>query len=174
MKSTKKVVFLALLVAMALAVSLLESMIPLPFIAPGAKLGLSNIVILVTLVVFGFPEGLTVSVMKSVLLMLVTGSVSSFLYSFAGAVLSCVVMGIANGYLRKVFSLVGVSILGAVSHNFGQLLVASIVLENSRVFFYYPILILTGLVTGYFVGLSADFASEKLVAVLRAYGEDNE
>ena len=68
----KKNIYLAMLTALALVISLFESIIPLPFIAPGAKLGLSNIVILVTLVVFGFKEGFIVGVLKSITLMFVS------------------------------------------------------------------------------------------------------
>ena len=75
LKNTRTMIFLALLVGVALVISLFESMIPIPFVAPGAKLGLSNIVILVTLVVFGFKSALTVAFLKSVHLMLITGSV---------------------------------------------------------------------------------------------------
>lgn len=162
MNNTKKMVFVALLVALALAISLVESMIPVPFVAPGAKLGLSNIVILVTLVVFGLKEGFTVATMKSFLLMLITGSVSSFFYSFAGAVLSTLAMYVAYYKFGNYFSLIGVSIIGAVAHNLGQILVASFVLGTVMIFTYLPVLIFTGLATGYFVGLSAWFVSKSL------------
>jgi len=91
----KKNIYLAILTALALVVSLFESVIPLPFIAPGAKLGLSNIVILVTLVVFGFREGFIVGVLKSITLMFVSGSVSSMFYSLSGAIGSIIVMWFA-------------------------------------------------------------------------------
>ena len=72
MNKTKHMIFLSLLVAGALALSVLENMIPLPFIAPGARLGLSNIVILSTLILFGFGDAMIVGLLKSVLLMLIS------------------------------------------------------------------------------------------------------
>lgn len=69
------------MVAMALSLSVIESLIPLPFIAPGVKLGISNIVILICIVFFGFKDSLIVGVLKSILLMLVTGAVTSFLFT---------------------------------------------------------------------------------------------
>ena len=117
MKKLNKIIFLSVLVSVGLALGVLESAIPLPISFPGAKLGLSNMVVLVTLVVFGFKDGITVSMLKSIVLMLVTGSVSSFIYSFSGAVLSCIAMYIAYKYFSNIFSLIGVSILGALAHN---------------------------------------------------------
>ncbi len=155
-------VFLALLVALALVISLFESIIPIPFIAPGAKLGLSNIVILVTLVVFGFRYALTVACLKSVLLMLITGSVSSMFFSLAGAIFASVVMAVAYYQFSKVFSLIGVSILGAVAHNFGQLTIAFLIMQNPYIYSYLPVLVLAGLFTGFFVGLSARYVSKTL------------
>lgn len=163
LKDIRTMIFMALLVGLALAISLFESVIPIPFVALGAKLGLSNIVILVTLVVFGFRRALIVACLKSVLLMLVTGSVSSMFFSLAGALFATTVMGIAYFKVsRKVFSLIGVSILGAVAHNFGQLSVAYIVMHNPYVYSYLPVLVLAGLFTGFFVGLSGRYVTANL------------
>lgn len=163
LKDTRTMIFLALLVGIALVISLFESMIPIPFVAPGAKLGLSNIVILVTLVIFGYRRALTVACMKSVLLMLITGSVSSMFFSLAGAFFATSVMSIAyHHFSPKVFSLIGVSILGAVAHNFGQLTVAFLIMRNMYIYSYLPILVLAGLFTGFFVGLTGRYATENL------------
>lgn len=162
MKGIKRMIFLSLLVSIGLALSLFESMMPLPFIAPGAKLGLSNMVILITLVVFGFKEALTVGILKSIIFTLATGSVTSLFYSLSGSVLSCILMYIINHRFSNIFSLIGVSIFGAVAHNFGQVLVASMMMNNIRIFSYLPILLLTSLFTGYFVGLTSKFAVKNL------------
>ena len=157
MDKLKKMMFLSLLVSSGLILGILESTMPLPFVAPGAKLGLSNIVILLTLVIFGFKEGILVGSLKSILLGLMTGNISGLFYSFSGAVLSSIVMYIVYKKFSNVFSLIGVSIFGAMAHNFAQILVASLILNNIKIFYYYPILILTSLFTGYFVGLSANY-----------------
>ena len=134
MNKLHRMIFISILVAIGLALSVLESAIPLPIAMPGARLGLSNIVVLVSIVGFGFKDGLKVSALKSTVLMLVTGSVSSFIYSILGAILSCIMMYIAYRYMSKIFSLIGVSIIGAVSHNFAQVSVASFVMNNFRIF----------------------------------------
>jgi len=160
MKRLNKMIFISLLVAIGLALSVLESAIPIAI--PGAKLGLSNMVILVTLVVFGFKDGIIVSMLKSVLLMLITGSVSSFIYSISGAIFSCIVMFIAYKYLSNVFSLIGVSILGALAHNTAQVSVASFMLHNLKIYAYLPFLMLVSLFTGYFVGLASIYIVKNL------------
>lgn len=157
-KDVKNLVYTALLVSMALAVSLVERLIPLPFTMPGAKLGLSNMVILVTLLIYGFGRGMLVAVLKSVLLMLIIGSGPSFIYSFLGAVFSTVMMWISYKYLSekmKVFSIIGVSIIGAVSHNFAQVTTAAYISKSLMLYTYFPFLTIVAIVTGYFVGLGS-------------------
>ncbi|NLY44888.1 MAG: Gx transporter family protein [Tissierella sp.] len=162
MKKLNKMLFLSVLVSVGLALSVLESAIPLPITFPGAKLGLSNMVVLITLVVFGFRDGITVAMLKSAVLMLVTGSISSFLYSFSGAVLSCLAMYIGYRFFTKIFSLIGVSILGALAHNFAQVTVATIIMNNLRIYTYLPFLMLTSIFSGYFVGLASTYIIKNL------------
>lgn len=162
MKKLNKMLFLSVLVSVGLALSVLESAIPLPITFPGAKLGLSNMVVLITLIVFGFKDGITVAMLKSAVLMLVTGSISSFLYSFSGAVLSCIAMYIGYRFFSKIFSLIGVSILGALAHNFAQVTVATIIMNNLRIYTYLPFLMLMSIFSGYFVGLASTYIIKNL------------
>ena len=162
MKKTNKMIFISLLVSVGLALSVIESAIPLPISMPGARLGLSNMVVLVTLIVFGFKDGIKVGMLKSTVLMLVTGSISSFLYSISGAMLSCIMMYLFHRYLSRFFSLIGVSIIVAASHNFAQVTVAVIMLSNPRIYSYLPFLLIISLFTGYFVGLSSIYIVDNL------------
>lgn len=158
-RDIKQIIYTALLISMALAVSLIERMIPLPFAMPGAKLGLSNMVILVTLIIYDFRRGLVVASLKSVLLMLIIGFGPSFIYSFTGAIFSTIMMWVSFKYFSekyKVFSIIGVSIIGAVSHNFAQLTAAIFILKSLMLYTYYlPALTIIAIVTGYFVGLGS-------------------
>jgi heptaprenyl diphosphate synthase len=165
MNNLKKIVFLSLLTAGALVLSIIESFMPLPFLAPGAKLGLANIVGLITLVVFGFKEALLVAILRSITFVLATGNFSSFFYSFAGALLSTIIMFIVFNYFSNYFSLIGVSIFGAIFHNIAQISVASIIMENIRIFSYLPVMLLVSLFTGYFVGLASIFISRKITRI---------
>lgn len=169
MKRANKMIFVSLLVAIALALSVLESTIPLPIAIPGARLGLANIVILVSLVIFGFKEALVISVLKSILLILVTGNVSSFFYSISGAILASITMYLVYKYMSSIFSLIGVSICGAVAHNIGQVAMASFILSNIRLFSYLPILLILSLFTGYFVGLSSIYIVKNLEKNIRLF-----
>lgn len=100
--------------------------------------------------------------LKSMVLVLVTGSISSFIYSFSGAVLSCIVMYLAYKLFSNIFSLMGVSILGALSHVTAQITVASLMMNNLRIYSYLPFLMLTSIFTGYFVGLSSTYIIKNL------------
>lgn len=162
MKSTRKITNLALLTAMALAISLIEHMLPIPVPIPGAKLGFSNMIILITLYIYGFKNALVVGVLKSFLLMLITGSVSAFFYSIAGAILSAIAMGLALKYLPSGKSFIAVSEIGAFFHNLGQILVAIVVMSNVKMFYYFPALVLMGIFTSFFVGLSVNYVAEHM------------
>ncbi|WP_311531312.1 Gx transporter family protein [uncultured Anaerococcus sp.] len=153
----KKLTNMALLLALALVISVVELQIPMPVPIPGAKLGLSNIIILVSLYFYGFKASLTISLLKSFMLVLITGAVSSFFYSAVGAILSTIAMVIALKFHDKLFSFIGVSEIGAFAHNLGQIIVSVIVMENIKMFYYLPLLVFVGTFSGFFVGLSSNF-----------------
>nr|WP_072537702.1 Gx transporter family protein [Anaerococcus mediterraneensis] len=153
----KKLTNMGLLVALALVISLIELQIPVPVPIPGAKLGLSNIIILASLYLYGFRAALTISLLKSFMLVLITGAVTSFFYSAAGAILASIAMYIALKFHDRVFSFIGVSEIGAFAHNLGQIIVASIIMENIKMFYYFPLLVFVGTFSGLFVGLSSNF-----------------
>ena len=153
----KKLTNMGLLVALALVISLIELQIPVPVPIPGAKLGLSNIIILASLYLYGFKAALTISLLKSFMLILITGAVTSFFYSAAGAILASIAMFIALKFHGRVFSFIGVSEIGAFAHNLGQIIVASIIMENIKMFYYFPLLVFVGTFSGLFVGLSSNF-----------------
>ncbi|WP_058990649.1 Gx transporter family protein [Anaerococcus rubeinfantis] len=153
---------LALLLALSLAVSLIESAIPMPVPIPGARLGFSNIIILVSICLYDFKKALCVSILKSFLLVLITGSVMSFFYSFVGAIFSTTAMYFSLKKVDDDFSLIGVSEIGAFFHNLGQIFVAIFFMQNIKMFYYFPVLVFIGIFTGFFVGLSSNFIVEHL------------
>ena len=153
---------LALLLALSLAISLIESAIPMPVPIPGARLGFSNIIILVSICLYDYKKALCVSVLKSFLLVLITGSVMSFFYSFVGAIFSTTAMYFSLKKINDDFSLIGVSEIGAFFHNLGQILVAIFFMQNIKMFYYFPVLVSIGIFTGFFVGLSSNFIVEHL------------
>lgn len=156
--NTSKMVYMALLVSMALILSLIERMIPLPFIVPGFKLGLANLVIVIAVYTLDTPkDAFIVLILRLVLSTLLGGRVSTLLYSACGGILSFIVTLIVKKLGGKYVSIIGVSAASAVFHNVGQLLAASFILENANIFLYLPILSFLGIGTGIFVGLSANY-----------------
>ena len=159
---TKKMVFLGLMVGYSLILYILETYIPNPFIVffPGAKLGLTNIITLVSLLIFGFKETFIIVTVRVILSSIFAGPMSYLLFSIGGAYLSLIVMFLVNKI--KGFSVIGVSIAGAIAHNIGQLLVASILVENFLMITYLPFMLATSLVTGLFVGIVSQFCNSKM------------
>jgi len=150
---TRRVVFLALLVAMGTALHVVEGMLSIPMPIPGVKLGLANIVTLLAIYLYGFRDGMTVALLRVLLGSLIGGMFLSpgFLLGLTGAVSSTLVMA----FLLKrtnCFSMIGISMAGAVAHNIGQLLAASLLLQSSAVIYYLPVLLLTGIPTGILTG----------------------
>lgn len=153
MGSVKKITTIAVLVTLALVLHVVEALIPIPYIVPGFKLGLANIVTVTALYLFGFSETLLIVLLRTFFGALLTGAVSSFFYSVVGGIFSLIVMFLVSRHLDKFVSLTGVSVMGAVAHNIGQLLVAGIIINTFGVFSYLPFLLLSAIATGYFVGL---------------------
>jgi len=143
---------LAIIISQALVLHYIEGFIPV--LAPGAKLGLANIMTMVTLALFGFKEAMIVVIIRSVLGPLLGGSITGILYSLSGGILSGLVMSVLYLNFPSYFSLMGISTAGAVFHNIGQLLTASWIFGTLGILYtYLPVLMLAAVVTGYFNGL---------------------
>ena len=152
MIKTRKITLLAIIISQALIQHYIEGFIPV--LDPGAKLGLANIMTMVTLVIFGFKEAMVVVVIRSVLGSLLGGSITGILYSLSGGILSGLAMSLLYLNFQSYFSLMGISTAGAVFHNIGQLLTASWIFGTIGILYtYLPILMLAAVITGYFNGL---------------------
>ena len=140
-------------VALALIFSYIETLIPFQIGIPGVKLGLANLVIVIALYRMPVGEVYLLSGVRVVLTGFLFGNLMSILYSLAGGILSLTVMwGMKR--IRSV-SILGVSIAGGVFHNIGQLLAAALMVETYGVFSYLPVLLISGLLTGFVIGLAA-------------------
>ena len=158
MKQTRHLIYMSLLVSMALVLSLVERNIPVPFMTPGAKLGLANLVTVLAL--YSLPKKRDIAMIIVARLFLTSifgGSMSGLMYGSMGALLSFLMMMIIKGILKDKVSMIGVSAAGAVFHNIGQILVSMWVVKNVGVALYLPFLSLAGIVTGIFVGLTANY-----------------
>jgi heptaprenyl diphosphate synthase len=148
MKS-KKTAMYGLLVALAFILSYIESLIPFPLM-PGMKLGLANLVVIIALYGMGWKEALVLSLIRIILVGFTFGNLSTMLYSLAGGLLSWLMMVLAKK--SKWFSMVGVSIIGGISHNIGQIIVAILTVSNVYLVTYLPLLLITGAITGTLIG----------------------
>ena len=149
--SVRKLAHLALLIALAVLMGYVESLLPLHFGIPGIKIGLCNIVILSVLLQYSWKEALMVSIARILVIGFLFGNLFSILYSLSGAVLSIAVMSLLLRSRR--FGLLGISAAGGCMHNIGQLLTAKAVLPGLPLLWYTPVLILAGLATGALVAI---------------------
>lgn len=147
----KEVALLGMLFAMAMALSFAESLLPvLPMLPPGFKLGLSNIVTMYALFVLGVRKGFAIAVMKSLFVLLTRAPVAAFM-SLCGGLLSVLCMALCSRvkWLGRDYMLL--SVIGALAHNFGQLL-ASVAYTSTVMFYYLPVLVISGVIMGVITG----------------------
>ena len=159
-KKLKRLTALSLLVATAMLLSFVEAQIPSVVPIPGVKLGLANIATLFALYKLGIPDAFAVSAVRVALSALLFGSVSSFAYAIAGAMLSLVVMLVLRQL--KLFAPFTVSIAGAVAHNLAQIGVSMLILQTEVVIYYLPALLISGIVTGAAIGSIGALLLKKL------------
>ena len=141
-----------LLTAMMLVLGFIESLLPVSAGVPGIKLGLSNGVLLFALYMMDAPTAFVLMLIKVLLSGLLFGGVSAMMYALAGGI--CSMLGMI--LLKKLrFSLITVSMLGAVLHNLGQVMLAMIILETDQLLYYMAILLFVGLACGAVTGVAA-------------------
>ena len=149
---TKRLTLLGVLTACAMVLSYLEMLLPPIFQAvPGIKIGLPNVIIVFILYRLSFKNACVISLIRVLAVGILFGNAMTIVYSFAGAVLSLAVMFILKK--TNLFSTVGVSIAGGVSHNVGQMVVAIILLQSAQIGYYMIVLAITGVVSGAVIGL---------------------
>ena len=154
MPKTKKLALMALLTAIALTIFVVENQLPAPVPVPGVKLGLANIITLVTMLLLGKKEAGAVLLVRVLMGAMFAGSPSTLLFSAAGGALAYAVMCLTVGLFPEKLLWV-VSALAGLAHNAGQLLTCALVVKTPGVFAYAPILAVSGVITGVFTGLAA-------------------
>lgn len=155
---TKKIIYIGVLVAQALVLYIFESMIPVPFITPGAKLGLANLIVVIGLYTLdSYRECLWLIFLKLILSTLIMGSLSTFIFALGGTSLSFLAMILTKNILKEKVSAIGISAIGGVFHNLGQLIVTAFVIKNIGILSYLPFLSIAGIGTGIFIGITANY-----------------
>lgn len=160
----KKIALFGMMVALAFTFSYFESLIPLDFVAPGIKLGLANLVVVIALYLMKPGEAFAIAIIRIFLAGLTFGNVYSIAYSLCGGIFSFLVMYLVR---KTKLSVIGVSMLGGICHNIGQIIVAAIVMETSRIAYYLPVLLVAGLITGLLLGVISKLVIERFEKVKR-------
>lgn len=158
-----RVAYFGVFTALALIFSYVETLIPVNLGIPGVKLGLANLIIVVALYKMRLSEAYLLSVVRVLLAGFIFGNYFSIIYSLAGGFLSLTVMALLKKWGG--FSLQGISIAGGVFHNIGQLIVAAVVVETFSVTYYFPVLLVAGLLTGLVIGIVAEMMLKRLVNI---------
>lgn len=159
--NTKKLCRLALLTTIALTIFMVEAQLPTLAPIPGMKLGLANIVTIYAIYTYTPLEALLVLLCRILLGSIFSGQMVSFLYSLCGGLL-CFAVSVLLRRFVPVKQLWAVSVVGAMCHNLGQILAATVLMQTVTVFYYLPPLLLCSLVTGAFTGLCAQFLKGRL------------
>ena len=157
--------YYGLLIALAFVFSYIESLIPFSVGIPGVKLGLGNLVSIITLYTLGWQAAAAVSLVRVILTGFTFGSMSMMMYGLAGAALSLLVMILSRHF--DLLDITGVSIAGGVAHNIGQIAVAAMVLESGAIFYYLPVLLLSGSIAGAVIGFLGGLIVKRLQGVLK-------
>ena len=152
----KKIPYYGLFAALAILMGYVEMLFPMPIPIPGVKLGLANIVVIIMMYFMDVKGAFFISLIRVFLSGLLFAGFAGLLYSLAGAMFSFAVMAL----LKKTgkFSIIGVSLAGGVFHNVGQVAVAAMVVENVKMAYYLPFLLVSGVVTGIVIGIVAKTA----------------
>lgn len=160
----KKTAYLGMLTALAFVFSYIEFLLPINLGVPGIKLGLANLVVIVALYTMNVRWAFTLSLVRILLTGLTFGNPASMIYSLAGGMLSLAIMIFAKKW--KIFSVTGVSILGGVFHNIGQIVTAILVVGTASLLYYLPVLILSGTIAGVLIGVLASILIRNLRKVV--------
>jgi len=162
--NTKKIAYLGLLIALAFVFSYIEFLIPVNIGVPGAKLGLANLVIIVALYTLNEKDAFVLSMIRIVLVGFTFANLASMLYSLAGGILSFAAMVIARK--TKKLSITGVSVLGGVFHNIGQIIMAIWVVKTVSLIYYLPVLLVSGIVAGIAIGILGGMVTKRIKRIL--------
>lgn len=155
---------MGLLTALAFVFSYVEFLIPVNLGVPGAKLGLANLVIIVALYTLRARDAFLLSMIRIVLVGFTFGSMAGMMYSLAGGMMSFAVMVLAKK--TKLLSVTGVSVLGGIFHNVGQILVAIMVVKTGSLIYYLPVLIVIGCLSGVVIGILGAMVTKRVQKII--------
>ena len=147
---TNKITFLGIMLSLSLILSYVDSLIPLSTYVPGMKIGLANIITMYVLFNYRVRDAFIIMLLRVLISGLLFSGINSIIFGLTGGVLCIIFMTVSKK--TRLFSVIGVSVIGSLSHNLGQVLAAFIIMDNINVMYYFPFLLITGLFTGAVIG----------------------
>lgn len=163
MNPHRKVAYMGLYSAAAILLGYIEMMIPVSAAVPGMKLGLPNLAVVAVLYLYSWREALAVSVIRIFIIGLLFGNFFSICFSLAGGLFSLLCMALVKHF--DLFSCTGVSLVGGLAHNAGQIAAAILLVENARIAYYFIPLAVTGIITGIVIGIVSGIMIRRLAKV---------
>ncbi len=158
---TRRIAYIGVLTSMALILSYFERMLPPPVPIAGVKFGLANIVILVSLYILSNKDAFAIMLIKVFCVgFFFSGVVTSIFFSLLGGLLSFISMLLFKK--TKLFSIVGVSMIGGVMFNVGQIIASYFFVSNISIFYYLPVLLFFGLTSGFLTGIIGHYTITSL------------
>lgn len=157
---TNKLTLYALIISVAMILSYVESLIPAFVPIPGIKLGLANIATVFALYKLDTKAAVIISVIRITLSSILFSGLFSIIYSISGAFLSLAAMHVL--IKSKKFSPIGVSVSGAVCHNLGQVITAALIMQTSKLMYYFAALLLSGIISGTVIGIAAGLIIQRI------------
>lgn len=156
-EKTKVLTLLSMLTAISLVLGYVEFLLPSFIPVPGIKLGLANIPVIYALAKLKPQHALLISFLRVIILSLAFGNLFYFAFSIAGALCSILTMFLLRK--SKLFTITGISVAGGVAHNLGQISIAALLFQTTGLFYYFPVLLLAGIIAGMLIG----FLSQVLI-----------
>ena len=158
---TKRLTHMGLLTALALIIFTIEAQIPPIVPIPGVKLGLSNIITVYSMFCLGPKDTFKILICRIILGSIFTGNMMVIAYSLAGGILCFLVMALISRIVTEKQIWI-CSIIGAIAHNIGQIIIAILIAETPSLILYLPILMISGIIAGFFTGLCAQFVVNRI------------
>ncbi|MEN6389965.1 MAG: Gx transporter family protein [Syntrophomonas sp.] len=162
MTKKKREAVIIILICNAILISLLELIIPVPIPIPGVKLGLANIITIIAIAFLEFKDVLTIVVLRCIVVGVLSKGITALPFSLSGGLLSALVMWLVYKKMSKLFSIKGISIIGAITHNAAQLIVASVILRETVVLYYLPVLLISAIITGLITGTISELTVKEI------------
>lgn len=164
-KAAERVAIVGVMAAFAAILSYIEVLIPFSVGIPGVKLGFANIAVVVVLYMHNARMAMSVNIVRIIVVGLLFGNAFSTLFSLAGALVSWTVMSLVKR--TELFTQLGVSVTGGVSHNLAQMLVAAFVVDSYSIVYYMPALIMAGIITGIIIGITSKLIIKTIIKMTK-------